>query len=69
MKLSEMLKEAKSGSPIKSKIVQFFRMNPYPDDAKIHKLAEKLELSPHDLETEIYGVLSDLLKQLGPQGQ
>ena len=49
--------------PVKDKLREFFRDNPYPDDSKVHKLAEELGMSPHDLETEIYSLLSDLLKE------
>ena len=50
------------GGDIKKKLMEFFKANPYPDDSKVHQLAEQLKMSPHDLETNIYALLSDLLK-------
>lgn len=42
-------------------IIDFFKKNPNPDDNKIHKLANKLDMSPHDLETKIYAMLSNYI--------
>jgi hypothetical protein len=48
--------------PIHTKLVEFFKANPNPDDDKIHQLAAQLKMSPHDLETKIYALLTSLLK-------
>lgn len=53
------------GDVIKKKLVEFFKANPNPDDNQVHQLAAKLKISPHDLETHIYALLSDLLKRSG----
>ena len=64
MKISEFLRAGQAASPsLKEKIKEFFIKNPYPNDNGVHKFAEDLKVSPHDLETEIYSLLSDLLSK------
>jgi hypothetical protein len=62
MKISMLIRTG-GDNDLRTKIREFFRSNPYPSDTQVHQLAEKLEISPHDLETEIYSLLSDLLKE------
>lgn len=44
-------------------LLQFFRANPNPDDEKVHELAEAYGTDPHTMETQIYGILSDLMQK------
>jgi hypothetical protein len=46
----------------RTKLVEFFKANPNPDDDQVHDFAEELGMEPDDLETEIYALLSELLK-------
>ena len=48
---------------VREKLMQFFRDNPNPKDSQVHELAESLGISPHDLETHIYAILTDLLQK------
>jgi hypothetical protein len=61
MKISEQIRA--QGPDIRSKIIQFFKANPNPNDKQVHQLAAKLKVSPHDLETHIYALLSELLQK------
>jgi hypothetical protein len=67
MKISERIRSAQ-GPNIRETIKTFFKANPNPDDKKVHQLAAKLKISPHDLETHIYALLSDLLSESSEQG-
>lgn len=48
---------------LRKQIVEFFKENSNPDDKQVHELAASLKISPHDLETQIYAVLSALLNK------
>jgi hypothetical protein len=48
---------------VEDKVLQFFKDNPNPNDDQVHELAESLGISPHDLETVIYGLLSRYMKK------
>jgi mannose-6-phosphate isomerase-like protein (cupin superfamily) len=50
------------GIDIKGEITKFFLANPNPDDEQVHKFAEEKGINPHELETQIYSILSDKLK-------
>lgn len=50
---------------LQNKIIDFFWKNPNPDDSKIHALADELQINPHELETNIYAVLSSLIHLKG----
>jgi hypothetical protein len=65
MKISERIRQAGKGDATKKTLVEFFKANPNPDDNQVHQLAAKLKISPHDLETHIYALLSDLLNRAG----
>jgi hypothetical protein len=41
---------------LRTDIIQFFKDNPYPDDDAFHAFVEKKGISPHDAETEVYGI-------------
>ena len=45
------------------KIVDWFVDNPYPDDKKVHALAESLNMDEHELERHIYAILSSILSE------
>ena len=42
-------------------IRQYIINNPYPDDDTFHSFVEKKGISPHDAETEVYGIISEIL--------
>jgi len=56
-------RRAQQPPDIRETIKTFFKENPNPDDKQVHQLAAKLKVSPHDLETHIYALLSELLKE------
>lgn len=47
---------------IRAALIQFFQQNPYPNDILVHQLSKRLGINPHQLETHIYALLTDLLK-------
>lgn len=49
-------------SDIHNKIIDFFTKNPNPVDSEIHALSGKLKMNTHKLETQIYRVLTDYIK-------
>ncbi len=57
--------------PVKDKtflrcaVTKFFAENPNPDDNDFHALADKLKISPHELEEVGYELLTGLLKGVG----
>ena len=55
MKFKEYLKEENN---IEEKVLDFFMDVKNPTDKQVHKLADDLGISPHDLEQEIYELLS-----------
>lgn len=65
MRVSDHIRHAGKDQAIKKTIVNFFKANPNPDDNQVHQLAAKLKISPHDLETHIYALLSELLNRAG----
>lgn len=48
---------------LKSKIIEFFKANPNPNDDAVHAFAEKEGIDPHELETNIYSLLSERLSE------
>ena len=60
MKLKNYLTEAKPKNE-RQKLIDFFLENPHPHDKVIHGLADKWGIDPDEVETEIYGILSDFL--------
>lgn len=48
---------------LKAMAKRFIKANPYPDDSKLHSFCDKEGISPHDLETAVYAVLSDYIKK------
>ena len=63
MKISDQIRQAGREGVLRKKIVEFFKANPNPDDDQVHQFAAKLKISPHDLETQIYALLSELLSK------
>jgi hypothetical protein len=43
---------------IRGKLIKFFKQNPNPNDDAIHAFADQLGMSPHDVETQIYALLT-----------
>jgi len=54
-------KHENSNPEVIQKIKDFFQKNPNPPDFKIHELASSLGMSPDELETAIYSVLSQYM--------
>ncbi|HQF37297.1 MAG TPA: hypothetical protein PLL26_06710 [Candidatus Dojkabacteria bacterium] len=50
---------------IRCAVTKFFTENPNPDDEDIHAFAEKMKISPHELEEVVYELLTALLKGVG----
>ena len=44
---------------IKEKLIAFFKANPNPDDDKVHAFAEQNGINPHELEEEIYKLVTE----------
>lgn len=55
-------KSEQSQEEIKSAILKFFKENPNPSDDQVHDFANQLGIEPDELESTIYSILSDLLK-------
>jgi len=49
-------------------VVSFFRQHPHAKDEQVHELAEAHQISPHDLETQVYGILGEKLKKEAAEG-
>jgi hypothetical protein len=56
---------AKDRTFLRCAVTKFFAENPNPDDSDFHSLADKLKISPHELEEVAYELLSGLLKGVG----
>lgn len=55
--------DLKDGRPkFEKEIREFFKENPNPDDDQIHELADKLGTSAHELEEQIYFILTEKLQ-------
>lgn len=61
-KYLNLVLEQDSSNNLKDKIIKFFKENPNPSDDQVHKFAEKEGINPHDLESAIYQILTDKLK-------
>lgn len=46
---------------LEDKIINFFKKNPYPEDAKVHQFADKLGIKHDKLESEIYKILCSFI--------
>lgn len=44
----------------KAKLIEFFTENKNPEDSKVHDLADKLGMDAHELESQVYSILSDI---------
>lgn len=53
------------GKDLKALAKKFIKDNPYPKDEVLHDFCDKQGISPHDLESAVYAVLSDYIKQYG----
>ena len=56
---------AKDKTFLRCAVTKFFAENPNPDDNDFHALADKLKISPHELEEVAYELLTGLLKGVG----
>lgn len=59
--LEETRKLLEQDDDVRSKVMAFFKENPYPDDSAVHELADQLGIDAHELEGVIYGLLSDAM--------
>jgi hypothetical protein len=57
----KLYKEISADKAIKAEIISFFKKNPRPKDNQMHELAQRLNMDPAELETYVYGVLSDII--------
>jgi hypothetical protein len=55
-------KELNTDKAVKAEILKLFGQDKEIKDVDVHALAERLQISPHDLEEQIYGILRNLLK-------
>ena len=55
-------KELNNDKAAKGEILKLFSQDKEITDDDVHALAERLQMSPHDLEEQIYGILRGLLK-------
>jgi len=56
---------AKDLTFLRCAVTKFFAEHPNPDDDEFHALADKLKISPHELEEVGYELLTGLLKGVG----
>ena len=56
---TKLLEYVEKQDDIRDKIIQFFIDNPDPEDDEVHTFAEELDMSPEELEEEIYSIISD----------
>ena len=67
----DLITETTEDIPVKDRtflrcaVTKFFTENPNPDDSDFHGLADKLQVSPHELEEVAYELLTGLLKGVG----
>jgi hypothetical protein len=47
---------------MRDKIIEFFKTNPDPDDDKLHSWAEGKGLNVHEVETNIYELVTEYIK-------
>jgi hypothetical protein len=50
---------------VRCAVTKFFTENPNPDDDDFHTFADKMKISPHELEEVAYELLGALLKGVG----
>lgn len=50
--------KAQANTSVRGELLKFFKANPSPDDNAVHALADKLKMSPHDVESQIYALLT-----------
>ena len=64
---NDLIKKIKAvgSDELQSKLLKFFKSNPYPKDDKVHAFAKQLGIEPDDLETAIYRLLTDFVKGVG----
>jgi hypothetical protein len=58
MKFKKFIIEQKG---LRDNLYEFFAKNPNPPDSMIHTLSDVLGISPHDVEAEIYSILSSFM--------
>ena len=67
----EIVETTEDIPPVKDKtflrcaVTKFFAETPNPDDSAFHELADKIKVSPHELEEVAYELLAGLLKGVG----
>lgn len=63
--ITESTKNMKNGTFIRCAVTKFFAEHPKPDDDDYHAFAEKMGISPHELEEVAYELLGALIKGVG----
>lgn len=54
--------EQEAKQDLRNKIIEFFKENPNPEDEAVHEFAEREGISPPELETQIYALLTEKLQ-------
>jgi len=65
--VTETIKEIpeKDRTFVRCAVTKFFTENPNPDDSDFRAFADKMKISPHELEEVAYELLTGLLKGVG----
>jgi hypothetical protein len=61
MKLIRVVKN--DAEELRPRIVEFFKNNPNPGDDVLHKWAEENNLDVHEVETEIYRLVTEYIQE------
>ncbi len=59
---AKLLLEQDNNMEVRMKIMDFLKKNPNPKDEEMHEFAKELGMEPDELETQIYAVLTTMLK-------
>ena len=58
VQMAELLKK-KAQTEVRKRLINFFTKHKDPSDKLVHQFAEELGVDAHQLEEEVYGILSD----------
>ena len=59
---AKLLLEQDNNMEVRMKIMDFLKKNPNPPDEEMHEFAKELGMEPDELETQVYAVLTTMLK-------